>query len=172
VITGQRLELCVRRGLLNILTVAALALCAVSVALWVWSYRETRFLRSSFFYGRFDGDHTWRGHYLACFRGQIAFELEEIRYATRPTAAPVNRWSAEDAVGVRTPALRSFPFDGLLGFHYMRDRGVSEAGSLHVTRLALPLWAIVVASLLPICFRFRWLVRRRSGEKAAAAAAA
>ena len=151
-----------RRVIPNILTAAAIALCAVSVALWIWSLSDSSFLLSDFFYGRFDGQRAWRGYYLVVFRGQIAFELEQITYASQPTSAPTNRWSAEDAVWISTPALRSFPFDGPLGFHYMQHT-VSDAGTLRTTRLAFPLWLVLVVLLLPLLYRYRSLLRRPRG---------
>ena len=155
-----------RPGLRNLFTIVALALCVGSATLWVWSLGDTRFLLSDFFHGRFDGDRGWRGYYLAVSRGQLAFELERIRYSTRPTRPPVNRWSAEDEVGLRTPALRSLPIDSPLGFHYGRESGVGPAGRMDVTRLAFPLWAVLLASLLVVLHQLRTRLRRRSPANA------
>jgi hypothetical protein len=134
-----------------------LIVCAACVRLSVWSGREVRFLYGDFFKGRFDGEREWRGSYLAVCRGQLCFESERVRYAAPPATRPANRWAAEDAVGLRTPALRSFPFDGPLGFEYDHFYSVSPAGSLHVLRLAFPLWAALLASsLLVLCAFVRW----------------
>jgi hypothetical protein len=160
-----------RRVLPNIVTVAAIVLCAVSVGLWIWSHRDTRFLLSDFFKGRFDGDRAWRGYYLAVSRGHIAYELEQISYAKQPAAAPINRWAAEDAVELRTPALRAFPFDGPLGFHFVNERATSNAGALRTLRLGFPLWALLGVSVVPLLYRCRGLLRGRSGTKAVPAAA-
>lgn len=150
-----------RRFFHNLVTIAALAACVGCVGLWAWSHGDTRFLRSDFFRGRFDGDRAWRGYYLATYSGQLAFEWERIEIATPPQTPPANRWSAEDAVGVRTPALRSFPFDGLLGFHFRCESVTGAGGTLRALRLALPLWVILVIALLPLAYRLqRWLRRR------------
>src|SRR4030095_1214331 len=131
-----------------------------------WS-RNPRDVLSNFFVGRFDGDRTWRGYYLVLLRGQIAFELETAVYSTHPAAPPANRWEAEDGVGVRTPTLRSFPFDGPLSFHYRRASGAGPAGSLYATRLAFPPWAPAVVFSPPVLYCFvKWLRRARAGAGA------
>ncbi|MBN1490434.1 MAG: hypothetical protein JXA69_11010 [Phycisphaerae bacterium] len=146
-----------RRIISNVLTFAALTLCAVTVALWIWSYGDVRSLLSD---GRFDGDRAWRNYYLVAYRGQLAFELEQISYLRQPTTAPTNRWSAEDAVELYTLALRGFPFHGPLGFHFLRNEGTSAAGSARLTRLGLPLWAVLVVLALPVLIRCGRLLRR------------
>jgi hypothetical protein len=154
----------------NIVTGAAIVLCAVSVGLWIWSHRDTRFLLSDFFNGRFDGDRAWRGYYLAVSRGHVAYELEQITYAKQPAAAPINRWKAEDAVELRTPALRGFPFAGPLGFHFVNERTTSSVGALRTLRLGFPLWALLCVSVVLLLYRCRGLLRRRSAKAVPAAA--
>jgi hypothetical protein len=159
-----------RPRLLNILTVAALMLCVASAALWIWAYRDTRFVYSRFAKGHYDGDRSWSGSYLGVSRGQLVFEREEISYATRPASAPTGRWAAEDAANVRTPALRSFPFDGPLGFHFMHDRAVSNAGSVRVLRVGIPLWSVLLVSSVPLVVRVGRFLRRRRASRASVAA--
>jgi len=159
-----------RRVILNFVMVAAIVLCVVSVGLWIWGCRDTRFLVSDFFNGRFDGDRAWRGYYLAVSRGQVAYELEQISYAKQPASAPTNRWAAEDAVELRTPALRGFPFDGPVGFYFGDELARSNAGALRTLRLGFPLWALLGVSVLPLLYRCRGLLRRRSAKAVPAAA--
>ena len=135
--------------------------CVACVALWVWGRREVRYVQSDFWEGWFVGDREWRGSYLGVFRGQLFFESQRVLYAAPPAPRPTNRWAAEDAVGLRTPALRSFPFDGPLGFQYVNDIYVSDAGSLHTLRVAFPLWAAAVPAALMVVYPFvRLWVRR------------
>jgi len=161
-----------RRWLLNILATVSLALCAISVGLWIWGYRDVRYLYAKFASGHYDGDRSWSGSYLGVFRGQLFFEREGIGYTTRPTTAPNGRWAAEDTANVRTPALRSFPFDGPLGFHFVHDRAVSDVGSVRIIRLAAPLWFLLLVFSVPFMIRVVTLLRRRSPVTPTPAAAA
>jgi hypothetical protein len=161
-----------RRTLLNIFTLAAVVLCVASVALWIWGYRDTRFLYAKFAKGHYDGDRSWSGSYLGVSRGQLVFEREQINYATRPTSAPAGRWAAEDAANIRTPALRSFPFNGPLGFHFRNDSAVSDVGSVRVIRCGLPLWFVLLVASVPLVVRIARLLRRRRASGASTAVAA
>jgi hypothetical protein len=145
-----------------------LLLCPACVALWVWSLTEVRYLTADFWRGSFVGDREGRWHYLAAYRGQLCFESDRIRYAAPPTTRPANRWAAEHAVGIRTPALRSFPFHGTMGFHWEHVYWLSSDGSLHVLRFAFPLWAALLPPSQPVLYSFRRMFlrsRRRADEK-------
>ena len=128
--------------------------CAACTTLRLWSRAQVRDLHANFFEGRFDGDREWRGESLSVYRGQLSFESETIRYATPPATRPANRWAAEDAVQFRTPALRPFPFDGPLGFHYANFYSTGPAGRLHVLRWAFPSWVILSLASLPVLYPF------------------
>ena len=147
------------RRWLPILSIAlGLLGCAAAVTLW---HSNLGKFRSNFFEGYFDGDREWRGYYLATTDGQLAFELERILFSTRPADPPTNRWRAEDAVGLRTPALRSLPFDGPLGFHYVNEYTIGPSGTLHTLRISFPWWAVLLPSLPPLLLGVRSLLRRR-----------
>ena len=77
------------------------------------------------------------------------FDVERVTCATRPTTAPSGRWAAEDAVGLRTTALWSRPFDGPLGFHYSADAASTDRGHASTMQIGIPLWAVIVVSLVP-----------------------
>ena len=150
----------IRRWLVILAPVTGLALCVACVRLAAWSWRHGGDLASNFFHGRCDGGREWSGYYVFASDGQLGFELERILYAAPPAASPRNRWEAEDAVGLRTPTFRPLPFDGPLGFHYECWYTPGPAGSLHVTRLATPLWAGLVPGamlvLYPLARPFVW----------------
>ena len=149
----------------------SLAVCAASVALWVWAGDDAMFLHANFATGRYDGDRSWRGSYLGVCRRQLVFELERIGYAARPATAPSGRWAAEDAVGVRTAALRGFPFDGPLGFHYSADAASTDHGDASTMQMGIPLWAVIVVSLLPSAVLGIATLRRRKARATMPAAA-
>ena len=144
-------------------------LSTACVVLSTWGRHDVRYLHSEFFNGRFDGQREWRGSYLAVYRGQLAYESETIRYTTPPATRPANRWLTEDAVGRRTPALRSFPFDGTLDFHHTNYYSVSPAGSLHVHRIGFPIWAALLLSSPALLYPVVRLIRRRRAEVIAGA---
>ena len=141
---------------------AALVLCVACVGLWVWGRDEAHFFHADFWHGSFDaGRRQWRGQYSGVCRGQLFFESETIRYTAAPTTRPANRWAAEDAVEMATPALRPFPFRGRWGFQYFRGYAVSPAGTLYMTTVAFPLWAVLVPSALTFLYATRRMFRRR-----------
>jgi hypothetical protein len=151
----------VPRRLFNLPVAVSLLLCVVTVALWVGSYVRCAYLHSRFCHGHFDGDRQWRGYFLASCRGQLAFELEEIGYPTHPASAPTERWSAEDAVGLRTPTLRGLPFPTTLGFRYAHEYTVAPSGTLRDIRVAIPFWFLLLGSLLYPLFKLLSLLRKR-----------
>jgi hypothetical protein len=66
------------------------------------------------------------------------------------------------AVGMATPALRSSPFRGPLGYQWEHDYSVASDGSLHILRFAFPLWAALLLSSLPLLdSAARLFLRRR-----------
>jgi hypothetical protein len=154
-----------RRWIFKIFAVLGVALCGISVGLWIWGYGDARFLHANFANGHYDGDRSWSGSYLGTYRGQLFFELEQIGYAGRPTTAPKGRWAAEDAANVRTAAVRAFPFGGPLGFHFMLDRAESERGSIRLVRIGFPLWALFIASSIPVIICARVLLRKRHDSR-------
>jgi len=105
-----------RRRLRILLPALAFLPCTACAALWLWSLSDVQYLHVNFWKGSFHSPPEWRGHYLGVYHGQLFFESERTFYAAAPATPPANRWRAEDAVGITTPALRSFPFRGPLGF--------------------------------------------------------
>jgi hypothetical protein len=156
----------VRRKLFNLATAVSLVLCVAVAGLWAISYTGRIDLYSRFFLGRYDGDRRWLGYYLAGCDGQLSFELEQINYAARPTSKPVNRWSAEEAVGLYTPTMRVLPFEGKWGFHFANWYTPGPFGQLAVLRIGIPCWSLVLTTApLPLfVLASRLAHRRRDGR--------
>jgi len=87
------------------------------------------------------------------------FELEQNHFNSRPLSRPQSDWDAEDAVGIRTPALRNFgwPSYGFLGIAFLWDAAASTKGEARLFQTKVPHWFIV--SLACVCPAI-WLHRR------------
>lgn len=158
-----------KQWLFSLAAGVSLMLSLVTVGMWVCSYWASRyvFYTDRFFLGRYDGDREWSGWYLAVYRGGVFYELESVEFSARPTTAPVNRWMAEDMVGLRTPAIRILVWGTDYGFGWVNEYTPGPAGTLYLRRWLIPLWAVFLGTLVLPGW---WVVRRISNVSARSAA--
>lgn len=156
------------RRAINLAAGMSLVMCVATVGVWIYSYWASRYVfhTDRFFVGRYDGDRLWSGWYLAAYEGRVFYERQAIEFNTRPTTAPANRWAAEDAIGVRTSAIRILVWESTFGFSWVNNEYQgAPGGTLYIQRLLIPLAAVFVGTLVLPVWWLRALIHHISAQR-------
>ena len=158
----------IRRWLFNVAAAVSLALCAGTVAVWVYSYRDDL--------GQLRGHDGQALREVFVFRGRLIYQvhwitekIEGVGYESESEPEP---WHWEEGVPLNTDGLWPWSSSRIAGFGYHNSSDPYRRGSLGFVlgtwrerAYWCPLWALFAASaILPLVVARRlWCRLRRYG---------